>query len=767
MEKLTKKEFRGVSQRIDDIDSPIVFAETCKDVVLTYLGKIKKRSGYATATLNGVTFTTTGLSGNILNIFEFVTGRDTTTAPNEAKRYLAMTDNGTGEVYLLDESIPSWSKIDNDVSNFADNRIRFFVLNNMLRTTGNNTETGYPLLWGYRQDKFVKSLTGTAGSYEQLDGGFMSAMVQANAPKPQLTDAISTIAAVQDNYNGLGFGWGSYITREAGNYLYRIAVQYDYTEWSMPSDETWFITTIADDSNRAYIRLRFNESVFNDRITAVRIYRTKVNPPNTDTYGADDNTFYFVKEISVDQDWETVFIKDESATYDSATGDIAILPANQNDMYIADDIYNYFNVLMECDEGTFKPYALDTVESGQKIKVATGLGTMTNLTITVKAGWRNVSNIHYYAFFDVLTDDYLGQEMYTNLGYGRDISIDCNYKYHAVIDDQLFVGNVWFNGAARKNRVMYSLLNNSDGNYAYDVFHPLNLIQTPFEINGMAALTDRLFIFGRNKINRGIVPTSNYATWDFDKAYTDFGLLAENSIVSTEHGRIYFLGSDFDVKELDASVFKSIGHDIYDYINDTAISYLRSAVGVYYPKLKWYLLKFQYGSSSYRYLIYDTVYKTWYTFVYHITDINTELNLVAFCNGDDAELFAASSTTIYELNSGATDSGVSIDPEYKTIPVTSGADFLHMLFSFTPTYKSDTALDIDLFLDKSTTAETLNNSFPAHSLTDSIEANLPVGTNCRFFQFRVKINSTDLANNTVFEVNQLDFYFEKIVPRAT
>jgi hypothetical protein len=775
LEKLTIKEFRGLSQKVHDIDAPIVYADTCKDFVMTYIGKLVKRNGYEGAQLNGVDFVSTGLSGNILNIFEFVTGRDETSAPNEAKKYFALTDSGNGKIYLWDESVPSWSQVDNNLSNFDGEYVRFFSVGNTLRVSGTGAADSYVLMWRYIDDRFVTAYSSTDATLRQIDGSFMTSMVKASASRPDINDFIYKIWSVYDDNQD---EWLSYTHEGDGTlseiYRYKISVQYDYIEWSMPSDDYLVGAGSAAPGYRArqqIILALFQttyQNTYGKRVTGIRIFRSATNPNELSKY-------YLLKEISVDASPKDHFIKDMAASYVTGTGAVTIpllAPAQDpGDMYIGtggipgNALKNMIAVLT-CDEGTYTCMIQSSDNASISFTVDSGLGTMTNLTVTVQEGWFYSANYYYYSFQDYVDNITGNQEMYANLGYGEDINIDCNYKYSTIIDDQLFVAGVSFDNVQYNNQIRYCMLNN-DGNFAYDVFHPLNVTGMPFNINGLASIADRLFVFGKTRVSRGIIPSSNYLTWDFEKAFTDFGLMAERSLVSTGHGRIYFLSSDYDVKEFDGNTFKSIGRDIYDDLIGTSLSYLRNAVAEYYPKMKWYILKFQDGASSYKYLIYDTFYQTWYEFEYHITNSTTELNLGGFINTDDGDLLGFTTTGVYAMDSGGDDGGVDINPDWKSKPITSGVDFLHQLFSFTPTYKSDTAIDIDLYLDKDSSSTTINNTFSAKTTMGSLESSLPLGTSCRNFQFRVRINQSDLGLNSYFELGQLDFYFKRIVPRSS
>ena len=639
IEKLTIKEFRGLSQKAHDIDVPIVHAETCKDFVMTYIGKLIKRNGYEAATLNDVAFATTGLSGNILNIFEFVTGRDETAAPNEARKYFALTDSGNGKIYLWDDSTAAWSRVDGSLSDFDAEYVRFFTVGDAMRVAGVGTVGSYPLMYSYIPDRFVTAVTGTGGTLSPISGDFMTAMIRAQATTPNVGHFINAIYPISDDNMDQ---WVSYCHEGDGSlseiYRYKVAVQYDYNEWSMPSED--YIASSSPSTTGFRTRQQIvlgilsstYSSIYNKRVTGIRVYRSATNPSASSKY-------YLLKEVSVDEAAENHFIQNESATYVSATGVVTIpglaFSGSPGDSYIGYHASGYALInmiaVLSCDEGTYTCRIQSSNRVTPSITVDSGLGVMTNLTVTIKSGWYYNVTTFFYSFQDYIDDITGNVEMYANLGYGEGITINCNYKYHTIIDDQLFIAGIYYNGVSYKDQVRYCLLN-SDGNYSYDVFHPLNVVNVPFNINGLASIADRLFVFGKNQIHRGIIPSANYVSWDFEKAFTDFGLMAERSLVSTGHGKIYFLASDFDVKEFDGNTFKSIGGDIYDDLIDVSITYLRSAVAEYYPKMKWYILKFQDGASSYKYFIYDTFYQTWYNFEYHITNSSTELNLSGFLN---------------------------------------------------------------------------------------------------------------------------------------
>jgi len=302
MDKLQIKEFRGFNQKVHDIDSQIMYSENCQDFVMTYLGKLKKRNGYTDAVLNGVTFVDTGLSGNILNIFEFITGRDETSAPNEAKKYFALTDDGNGKIYLWDESVPSWSQIDNDLSNFDGEYVRFFSIGNTLRVAGIGTSDSYVLMWRYIDDRFVTAYSGTDATLRQIDGSFMTNMLKATALKPNVADFIYSIDSIYDDNQD---EWLSYTHEGDGSiaevYRYKVSVQYDYTEWSMPSDEydSGFSSAATGYRARQQIVLAIYQSIYENvygkRVTGIRIFRSETNPNESSKY-------YLLKEISVEFD---------------------------------------------------------------------------------------------------------------------------------------------------------------------------------------------------------------------------------------------------------------------------------------------------------------------------------------------------------------------------------------------------------------------------------------------------------------------------------
>lgn len=134
-----------------------------------------------------------------------------------------------------------------------------------------------------------------------------------------------------------------------------------------------------------------------------------------------------------------------------------------------------------------------------------------------------------------------------------------------------------------------------------------------------------------------------------------------------------------------------------------------------------------------------------------------------FLSTRDGNLLALTSSKILQFDSGNDQDGTKIVPEAKTVRINASQfvpagvpeDFLRLQYLWLA-YQSNTAIEVNIFLDGSGTKMTLNNvSFSSKSNEGETYIGFPVGTLCREFEVEMKLDNTQKTSNTIFKINRL------------
>jgi len=787
---ITIKNFKGIFERASDFDLPDVIADTCQDFLPTYDGKLVKRKGYATATLNSETFTTdasttTSIRGNILNMFELVTGRPSSSAPNAEKKYVLQTDHGVGHLYLWKDNNTHWIEIDGGLTDFRDasgtvQPCRFLNDSGSLRVLAGNRSVNVPLWWGWSGERWTHAVSAVDGTKTARSGAFPSAAVAMNLSKPAMSDYVSSFLAVTNDSWWTGI-WDDYT--DDYYYKYRIAIQYNNREWTPPSDISSSYQVQVDDADRTRVRITFRLSATCDqRITGIRLFRGRYDV--VQGYQSDeDAVYYMITEFYLNDDFGS-FSSPESQVSpiyggDSITGNLTtatktfkITEAGSGSVFSDDqphdDLYNGCFMIAERSGSYFYLYVTDVVYNAHDdidvvVNDVTGMTNGVDYELKIVEGWYLVSGYYYYTFIDNMNQEaaMLQPTMFDVLGITGESYTSVNPKYGTMVEGQAFYGNAYHLNETKEAIAPYGMLNN-DGLFSNGIFRIINVFSPGFPIKGVSAIGDRLIYYGDYSIARGIRPEANESSWDFERLFEQYGLLAEWSLINI-HGKDYFLATDWSIKRFDGITTPvTISDGIYDVLHDagdSSISYLTGAVSFFIPKLNMYGIKIQTGTSTYEYWLYDLRGQVgWVQAAWHTGTITTDVNFVRFFNGKDGSSWAFTSDECFLLQSGTTDDGVSINPDYKTLPLSLDKKMRNHLSQMVLLYKSNTEVEANLYLDGSGTAVSqVDASVEAKSATGITAVNLPLGTNGRYFQLRINLASAVLATNTSLEIDEAQF----------
>lgn len=784
--------FKGVYNKASIHDQPDVFAVSCRDLVTTYDGKLVRRYGTRTAYLDSVQFVTTGLTGNIIALFELQTGRP---SPDDVK-YLCMTDDSTGKLYVWTPGTPTWIRIDNSLTDFRDaagtvQPCRFLAEDGNVRVLVGGTSANKPLWWGYCGERFTNAISDTSGTNAKIAAAFKTTASLSNV---SAVTGSSYIDVTQCD-PGSGVTWDQSINESFTDglahyvvYHYYISLQYDWKQWSPLSKADIDLTvslapTLSTSDQARGAVLVTLPAALDTRITGVRIYRSRVL--DSSILEGVSGVPYLLYEAGLNDSIPTISSGDTQrnwpienrtwpATYDSGTKTFTLVGTAATDDALADDMLNGgMLVVADALTGTITyKYCLvtDTVftsTSAQTIVVADGTGLVHGSTYYLYCvrSWYKSGTDYKLLVLDSVSQDSIAASPQADLL--NDQATVVYPKYATMLNGQAFYASCYHYGETKAHLVTYGYLT-SEGNFANDVAAVLNAFTQGVPLNGISSIADRLILYSPNAIFRGVIPSSNESTWQLEREFDGFGLLAENSLVSI-NGRNYFLASDWDVKEYDGATRpRSIGNAIYDRLQTAgtaSIAYLQGAIGFYLAKLKMYMLKFQTGASTYEYWGLDLSQPdnpAWVQFAWKDTG-DVDANFNGFVTSADGSTYAFTSTTVRSLHdpSQTTDNNVTYTPLYKTLPLFVDKKLRHHLRQIAITYRSDTVVDFDVYLNGSNTPITqVSNELPVKNTLGVQRKNLPLGTICDYFQIGITLGASEAPQNSILELDELNIQLE-------
>ena len=787
-EEIRIHNFRGVYDKASKFNQPEVFADTCRDMLITYEGRLVKRQGYRVGYLYNALYRSNGLAGNLLAIFELQTGQ---AAPDDLK-YLAFTDSGNGKLYLWTPGTRLWSQIDGGITTFKDAagvvQVPTIIQDaGAIRLLAGNQSGNYSIWWGYCGDRFLYAISDTVGTNAKVAGAFKTVASLANVEAPTASTYMSLV--VQSSAPS-GVIWKQVISDSTTEriiqyirYQYYLSFQYDWGQWSPLSDadiglvtETMPIVDIPGEV-RGTFKITL-PATLDSRITAVRVWRSRFI--NSGLFENNAGLPYLLAEFNLNTTIPAYITGRERsvwplgsigalATYTSATKTFKLDGTITDDTAVANDMLNGIMLIAISFAAPSDPpkylRVTDTVftaTNDQTVVVADGTG-LTNAAkyyiYAVSAWYKNGTN-YELVFIDATTQETLetGMSGENNGVLTKDQQSSVRAKYGTMVNGLAIYGNIYHYGESKPWLVSYGALS-ADGLIANDVHAVLNSFAVDSDIKGLSSIGNRLIIYTGTAIYRGLVPSANASTWELERTFEQYGLLAPKSLV-TINGKDYFLATDWEVKEFDAVVRPTnIGAGLYDTlrtIGNTSLAYLQAAVGYYLQKWRMYVLVLQTGASTYEHWGIDLSQNSpgWVQLKWQSTG-GADKALVYFISTTDGRCLAADSASIYELaaNMSSDDSNV-IYPVYKTLPIMLNQSSKLCLKQVCVTYRSDTPVTFAVYLDGSATAVTLaSTTVAAHTTAAIHRINMPMGTRCGYFQLQFSLAT---AQNSYIEIERIE-----------
>ena len=776
--------FRGVYTKASRFNQPNVFAETCQDFLITHEGKLVKRQGYRTAYLYSVLYATTGLSGTLLGLIELQTGQP---APDDLK-YLAFTSASNGALYLWTPGTGTWAQIDGDISDFrnAAGTVEMPTVmqeNGALRLLAGNRSVNYSIWWGYCGDRFLYAISATAGTNAKVSGAFKTTASLADISTPSAATYLDVTKAAPP----AGVTWTRTILDEAVDseghvalYLYFVSLQYDWGAWSALSEMTIDASATSDlytlgTQSKIKTALKLTLPAATDqRVTGVRIWRSRI--ADSEYVFPSIGVPYLLAELNLNAPVPTLTSNADriiwpatsvvSAVYTAATKTFKLVATYADDTALADDLLNGATLIVVGGTPSATYYCLvtDTVftaTDNQTIVVADGTGLVDGTTYALYAvsAWYKSGTDYILALVDAISESVIqsGQSAEANGALLPSQLTTLNAKYGTIINGLALYANCYHYGETKPWLVAYGAIS-ADGLIANDVHAVLNAFAVDSDINGISSIGSRLIVYTGVRIYRGVIPNTNEATWELEKVFDQYGLLAPKSLV-TINGKDYFLATDWEVKEFDGVVRPvNVGSGIYDRLRaagNASLAYLQAAVGYYLQKWHLYVLVFQTAASTYEHWGLDLSQDSpgWVRLDWQAA-AGADKAFTYFISTIDGRCLANDTATVYELgaNISSDDSNV-VYPVYQTNPILLNEHARLILKQICVTYKSDTAVIIDVYLNGSATAVTLaSSSMDAQTTPNVFRLNMPMGTRCNYFALKFSLLSDQ---NSYLEIERV------------
>ncbi|KKN78274.1 hypothetical protein LCGC14_0351330 [marine sediment metagenome] len=347
-----------------------------------------------------------------------------------------------------------------------------------------------------------------------------------------------------------------------------------------------------------------------------------------------------------------------------------------------------------------------------------------------------------------------------------------NYRHRLDLTTRSVVANINIDAQEPENLAYSTITGNGD--FSFDVHPPLNTVPLAkygaTDIKGLRNLLDRVVVLDRDVIIKLAISSAANFSFNIEDAIPGKGCGAELTVADVS-GFIFYYSPKVGVCVYDGNNITVISDLFNSSIQRTlnaitTTSYHENAVGWYYPRMRQYWLHIQSATSTYRTFVYQmferfSIYEgVWIEFSFPNQLLSGFVDRVG-------DLFVATSTEIYKADSTATDDdGTDIVPQWKSKilqPVNDKIAHFSEIISF---YKSNTALDINFYLDRSSTAISFNNeNWPAKTTEGKAQNKLPLATVGKYGQLEVTLVSGVQATNTSVEVDELDVMFYEMEER--
>jgi len=324
-----------------------------------------------------------------------------------------------------------------------------------------------------------------------------------------------------------------------------------------------------------------------------------------------------------------------------------------------------------------------------------------------------------------------------------------NYKYAAILKDRVFYAGLYDADGLQEDMVKYSFID-PDGNHCPDILTALNFINfsggDADRITGLSTLLGKLVVYKENTIYRLSTGSGNELTWSVDEQWGNTGCVAPNTLAHAGDQN-FFLSRD-GVRSYDGVQCVVVSDPALTDTLRSLSNYWETAWGFYYQVRKEYWLHIQTAASTYSVFVVSVETGTWKEF-------QLEDQILGYTHARDGRVLTTEGSDILEQDTGTDDNGTSIEPVWKSNPLTLDASNLNKLFyTIYVTYKSDTPIRLKLYLDRSSTAA-VSKSLPAQTTDTSVLQHLPLGTCGYEVEIEISLDTDQQAGNTQLEIAEI------------
>ena len=289
-----------------------------------------------------------------------------------------------------------------------------------------------------------------------------------------------------------------------------------------------------------------------------------------------------------------------------------------------------------------------------------------------------------------------------------------------------------------------------NGTPSPDYFPLLNILDLAnygvMQAYDIKIVNDYVYIGGDIKSLRFLMSQGLVPAFKLDTEYEGLGTANQNGFVKFKNkvfgvfkNGIYLLGGNEEL----------LSYPIEDTTNyPIGVTTLSEGYAAYSPNRKEFLVAFPTDSKIFT---YDVIRKQWASH-----SIGAAINSLVV--GVDNEMYGSSGTKIFRLDNGTTDDSTSINPQWKS-KVYSMGSMEATLKEVEVTYRSNTVLDFDVYLNRGSAASwavSTDNQLAAATTTTTVKLNFPNGFRASQFEFGITIPSGSRATNTYAEVYQIE-----------
>jgi len=752
MEQLVIKNFLGKNLKASAFD---IEHHQCQEIsdfeISKIVGSLVRSLGYEIATdilganyidANKKTGATTMTIGNI---FEWRTGR---ASPND-KLYIAW-DSTNDKIYYWNNSSSQWTQLDDSVT-FVYDKARFFERNNALIISAGIGATNYPVFIKYYDARTILGATSVNQAAGYYDG-------RLNYFPWNTNFAVTSTVYASIDFGNLSPGW----------YYYYACLVFDDVQNGDMSNRLRTYGSSVSFANVVKITIStINGNAIDRRAGYLKIFR-EYSPFVASDDLAPENTVrswansYLLATLNIENnpDELNVIVSGEGTfTLSTLTIDGLSVEDVANDMFIG------FYLVLQRLGGT-KYYKRITDNTTSTFTIADGTGLSNGLTYqwsVVSYWWIDGTDYVCYIMDRIFT---LTTSAINDLNRNSQKVNPYNFKYLLPHDKRSFYAPLYDINSSKEMKNVIGVSNiNGNGNYEPDVIrHFINMQDYGVEeITGLGKILDFVIIATYRDLFKINTSSGNIFTWELNETLEDAGCIAPDSWT-------YIWGQEF---KYNGYFYRSSdGYRVYDGYKSQLISMQieeegyqpfnittsTEAVGKYNPKTKQWMVSYPTDSIVHK---LDLLTGEW-------LETNYADEFDEFCVTKDGYLLGTDGDKIVVFtNDGTSDltdhDGTSISPSWKSKVYDCEKPGIGKIAKFIILkYKSNTAIQVRWYLNRSSTAKTLNNTdvFASQSSLQTKTVGLPTSQRFDEIEFKIDLKTVNKASNTILQIDELRMLYE-------